>query len=1424
MVDLVTKIEVIQNETLLISYLSKVGLENITAFLIGFSSVAEKANLTQDQVDTVKKTLLAVELKQLQSRFSTYAEQEWKVLFENHFKVLIQYFNQTLLQLLPINISCASYQAIVKGFSLGFNTLNNATKRDIYNYFIKIYLANRASSGEVACDTVSYDSWLTLNFGKFTIEATYEELSIFNKNLTKLDNAATLTPTNLADFTITADLINNATLTTITINKVKQFRSLIELSEYVVKLQSYVCSNSSSPSDTTLCASSGILQNSNKSAIFLAVSEVLMKYWNSSSQQEWLENFRIIVNMFSLEMTELTISQLPKDITCDTAKGIISSMNSSFGLFTSNIQKAAYQYLLGYHKKNQMDCDKAGDLQLFITTYFEASSALISPGDLISLIPSEKLSTKLNSLEPQDLVYYLQPETNKNVTLWSTILSHYSNISKLGKVWDLLNIKMVESSLFEIVFKIVWPTFVSSSGSIDDSEIYDWFNVRFNSAIKFITLEQLNITTVINANCTFYQALVQTLSRHYGDYSNKTQQDIYNVLKMYLQSGDKPKCYREGNDSWMYDNLNVYLTYCSAGDLMSFSNETMLQQFSVDNKTLNLIKTLTLQEDLKVYYAQLLTTQDPNLPLTIIPQNILCYAIANLNIGNIAGNEALTTLSLLKTCNYSSSATEDINAVSSLLSSLPVITSNDITSLGPLAVGLPTSTILENINGSILVQSISALSSVSGWSVTQASAIVSKIINSKYEITAENLKHLGSLVIGLSSSNISTLNSTNILQLAADSKFTTYMEQAPVTLKQRFVMKIIQGTYIKTIFETVPANLASEIPASNLLISSFNISLINQMKWTPSQAQVFFKTVLTQVTDYSTLSSNILQGFTCGAAHDLNDDQFVSLIKSMTGKSVSLESSQLNCLAKRLTKNGAPTDYSSYPSDVLLYIGPYTEPSVCQDYFTRVGKANINLLAQGSGIALLNSARTCLKIESADTITKANLQILGNLVCDLTDQEIIKSDSFILEALKSCSSFTDLQKQAILQKLTTTYGASSSWTVSTMKQIGSLSSILDSSTFNLINKDVKRQFLPGFLTSMKMKYKTVFTTVLKQLKARSSTRAAADCEELTTDLIAKQRDYIVVTYTATQLDACLSNVTLRDNLDTLGSLAFYDDQLNVLKKKLDTVYPTSLAEEYLIQLGNIAPMYSIQEISRWSITQVDTLAALLNSASWNTNDSKIDALVKQYLSTPNVTFDGTSLTILAPYICGLNETLIGQIPYIVFRKSSQPLDITLCTQSKKDLLFSKMKAAYSSSQKTLSCSNAYYQIMKTVIGGAKSEDIQCFATAYPDMDLSTFTGLNPAEVKMITAENIKDLLGNNFVDLNTISSSAVIQAWLSVNTQVEINKLGLNVTSGVTETMPNGFIVFNPVTQTSGVSSHSFVYLLYLCALTTILNVNVFFL
>uniref|UniRef100_A0A8C5Q5H4 Otoancorin n=1 Tax=Leptobrachium leishanense TaxID=445787 RepID=A0A8C5Q5H4_9ANUR len=926
--------------------------------------------------------------------------------------------------------------------------------------------------------------------------------------------------------------------------------------------------------------------------------------------------------------------------------------------------------------------------------------------------------------------------------------------------------------------------------------------------------------------CSSYQQIVKEFTLNFASLSNQTKEDIFNhFIKRYLiqttsSTDSKPKCYNSSaidKDAWLFNNLHYCLTYATPEDLKLFVDGHMqlLEDFSVDKTTFNLIDLLDLTESLKKYFAELITAKNSSISLSSIPQKILCYAIGNLNFNSMNQSEALKIVDLIKQCG----STYNLTLPSIVMESFTtVITADVFQNLGSLAAGLSSSVILQKATGAVLVENLQTLSKIETWTVTQASTIVTKITQTNFQMTASNMESLGSLVAGMDSSFLAKLNSTEITALAQNEKFVSNLRHASAGLKQSFVQKVT--TTQTNVFMVVPPSLANQISASKLLsTTTITITQINQMSWSTSQAQILFRTALSMTTDYSTLSSNILQGFTCGAAADLSDAQFQSLLKSMKGVSVS--ASQLKCIAKRLSTLSISSTITYYSAEVLLFMGSSSFTSNCQQYFNLVGQSNINLLPVTSPVrtSLLSSAMSCLKISST-SITEQNLRSLGALSCDLSDSAILTADKYVLTVLKSCSSFTDAQKTAINTKLISVYGYSSSWTISTLNDIGSLASVLSSKTLSQVSTVSQKRFFPGFLTTVKTQYKTSFTYVMTQLKTSKVTNRAktVNCTNLTTDEVVTQQDLIVVDYASSDLQNCLIPEVMIESLGTLGGLAFDNDQLLVLKSKLDKLqyFPDGVPEDYLPLLGNIATVYSVKEVAKWNITQLKTLEFLLDNGSWQSNTETVNALIMQFLKQSNSSLDATVLTVIAPYVCLLNRTIIDDITAGAIGTSPATLHTSTCSQSNKNVLFDKVKSAY---QSVGSSGNANYLLLAPTIGGARSADLVQIAKGSPQMDIDVFAGLNPDAVKNLNVTTLKSLLGPNVADLSTISSEAVVAAWIATHTQSEVAALGLNMTAGLPRPTPDGFIMLNAVT--SGAAPHHFVPLLLSSILAAILHMAV---
>ncbi|XP_041432461.1 uncharacterized protein LOC121398041 isoform X1 [Xenopus laevis] len=1427
MAELLIKADVLSNETLMISILSRIDTENVTDYVTSISTAAQKENVSDLQLAMVKQTLLAVVLDKINSKFSSYETQDWKILLQDDLNLLLPSFNKTLLLLLPTNLSCSSYQEIVKAFSNVYTSLRDETKNDFYNYFIKSYMVRQLSFSGVACDTFDFRSWVNINIGNFIRQSSYQDIAMFNKNLTKVENPADLTVTELATFTFTVDMLNNQTLATILLSRIKEFKSYGEILGYLTTIQNSLCQSKDQASSTSSCGQSfSQLSIHTQQLILTNCFIVLNEEWILANMTMWLQMFDILVDAFLPAFDETHLSQLPLGISCENYQAIIKTLSGEYTKMAKAVAKSVYgyckSYLIQQQKLTGVACD-ASSFTKWMDDNFGNFGQLAVPEDL--LIFNKNITQNLNTLKPQELLNLLHLESDVNMTLWEILLSGYTNITQLGQVIDGLNVKMVNLSqeVHQVVFKAVWPTFLTSLDFLDATDLSIWLNIRFTDYLPYLTKAQLNVPKVINANCFFYKNLVKTLSINYGKFSVNTQQDIYSVFKAYLlNSASKPRCYSSTEDnanSWIFYYLNNYLTYCSDSDLKSFSDdELLLETFSLDPMTLELVKGLELSEDMKIYYAELMAAGEPTISLQIIPDNLLCYIIDKLSIDITNQNLALATLDSLKKCN-ASSVSLGTDVLSSILTSVDTFTADTFQSLGDMAVAILPSVILEKTDGAVLQQSLSSLSQVDNWSPTQASAIVTKLKEVDFQFNATTLESLGTLVIGVSAHDMDKLKASDFLILANNGTFNNYMQQAPTALKQRFVQMLINST-TESLLQAVPSSLASEIPPSVLMNAATNINEINKMQWTSDQAQVLFQTVLNLTQDYTSLSTNVLQGFTCGAAKMLSDAQFAGLIKAMKGKAVALDYTQLSCIAKRLALQSFPSDFSSYPSDVLLYMGP--SASNCREYYSLVGKSNTGALPTGSSMlaSLLSSARTCLGI-SGTSLTLENLQVLGALSCGLSAKEINDSDPYILTTLQSCPTFSTAQAAAIESQILRKYGSASQWTVATMNEMGNLSSTLTASTLQKIPKAIKIRFFPAYLTKLKALDKNLFKLVLSQLKiSRVARQAKINCTTpLTTDIISKQRDLVVISYSAAELESCLGNDVLNENLETLGELEFAEDQLIILKGKLDTLYGGGIPEQYFLQLGNIAMAYSTNEIAKWNITRVDTLAALLQKASWQSNDVKIKAMVDRYLQTPSATLDGTTLTILSPYLCALNESQVENLQLDDIRKSTKLPDTTTCSQSMKNVLFSKMKSAYQSSARS---QNAFYQLLKNVIGGARSSDLIQFANGSPEMDIGIFQQLDPNEVKILSAKTIKGLIGVNLPDLRSISSSNIVKLWASVHTQTEVNSLGLNILAGVKETTPQGFIVVNlgstrPPPGSGGHSTKYPSFILALCTLFAIL-------
>ncbi|XP_075037425.1 uncharacterized protein LOC142098478 [Mixophyes fleayi] len=209
---------------------------NVTAYVRQFNIAASKANLTVLPNADVRDSILAVFLGRLERYYTYFPPELWGEWFDGYLPLFLPGINETHISRLSIDISCNSYQSVLRGFNQAYQYLPHETTLSFYNTYIKSFLNNKVFTQDV-CNYTGPMDWVRENLGSFTNQATFQDLLVFEWNLGKVVDNSFLTTKEQADFTIISDSLCNVTLLNTVFTKVTGLGSYEALWQYLVYLQ-----------------------------------------------------------------------------------------------------------------------------------------------------------------------------------------------------------------------------------------------------------------------------------------------------------------------------------------------------------------------------------------------------------------------------------------------------------------------------------------------------------------------------------------------------------------------------------------------------------------------------------------------------------------------------------------------------------------------------------------------------------------------------------------------------------------------------------------------------------------------------------------------------------------------------------------------------------------------------------------------------------------------------------------------------------------------------------------------------------------------------------------------------------------------------------------------------------------------------------
>uniref|UniRef100_A0A8C3D039 Uncharacterized protein n=1 Tax=Cairina moschata TaxID=8855 RepID=A0A8C3D039_CAIMO len=338
------------------------------------------------------------------------------------------------------------------------------------------------------------------------------------------------------------------------------------------------------------------------------------------------------------------------------------------------------------------------------------------------------------------------------------------------------------------------------------------------------------------------------------------------------------------------------------------------------------------------------------------------------------------------------------------------------------------------------------------------------------------------------------------------------------------------------------------------------------------------------------LPASVLQGFQCSQAHQLPAATVLALAREMRNKSVELSSAQLSCLAQLLAASNLTADFSGYPPDLLLFFDvAEVRGDSCEEFYSLAARGNLELLPRGSAQrrAILHGALACVGA-SGSHLSLKQLGSLGALVCDLEPDTITASDPGILENLKLCPALMEAQRGAVNAVLLgggTVYGCSSSITA--------------------ITCPFHRAFLGAVRSHDEIRARCRGKTSTPEL---SSPPAGCMSTPITPSTLSDS--LLIIDYeTPEQFYLCLSYLVLQNSLARVLEQPLTMEYLQMVKKKLQEMYPAGIPDEQLRLLGPLSRQFTAQEIRQWQVTSSDTLCALLNPLDGTWSAAQVPVLL-----------------------------------------------------------------------------------------------------------------------------------------------------------------------------------------------------------------------
>ncbi|KAG9274749.1 hypothetical protein AMEX_G11798 [Astyanax mexicanus] len=313
-------------------------LTNLQQFLGAFANSSKTVQLQPALTDLMMNQTFGI----ISSYFSSFSRAEWDDWFCVKLVPLFPSLTSEMLKTILAKVDCSTYQIIVKGLDMAFDKMSLSKQKDITLVLMNYMKQEKKVSGSgLPCrsDTNTSTAWLLVNFGKFSIHASSDDLQSLSPDFSKVPSLGLYNVSQVYYLNMSSEALQNTDAIKVVFDRLKEGDALKNLQAFLAAL-----ANSSKTLQSQPLARDFIMNQT---------FGIISSRFSNFSRADWNDWFCSKLVPLLPSLTGNMLKSTLTKVDCGVYQIIVKGLNMTYENMSGSKQKEITLALVNYLKDMQ---------------------------------------------------------------------------------------------------------------------------------------------------------------------------------------------------------------------------------------------------------------------------------------------------------------------------------------------------------------------------------------------------------------------------------------------------------------------------------------------------------------------------------------------------------------------------------------------------------------------------------------------------------------------------------------------------------------------------------------------------------------------------------------------------------------------------------------------------------------------------------------------------------------------------------------------------------------------------------------------------------------------------------------------------------------------------------------------------------------